>query len=76
MPMITIAEEEHRSLSDRDRDILLALLENPPGPNEALKQAALRYQQIKKDKVDGIFVEETVLPKPPHTLPGESGSCF
>ena len=54
MSMITITEEEHRSLSDRDRDIFLALLDNPPGPNEALKQAALRYQQIKKDKGDGI----------------------
>lgn len=27
-----------RPLSDRDRDMLLAALENPPEPNEALKK--------------------------------------
>lgn len=27
-----------RPLSDRDRDMLLAVLDNPPEPNEALKK--------------------------------------
>ncbi len=38
-------EEELRlPLSDRDRDLFLALLDNPPPPNEALCEAARRYR--------------------------------
>lgn len=33
-----------RTLSNRDRDIFLKMLENPPEPNEALKKAAKRYK--------------------------------
>jgi hypothetical protein len=33
-------EEEAEPLSDRDRDLFLALLDNPPPANEALKKAA------------------------------------
>lgn len=32
-----------RPLSDRDRDMLLAALENPPEPNEALKKLMAQY---------------------------------
>ncbi len=32
-------------LSERDRDIFMAALENPPEPNEALKAAAKRHQE-------------------------------
>jgi uncharacterized protein (DUF1778 family) len=32
-------------LSDRDRDTFLAALENPPEPNENLKNAFLEYQK-------------------------------
>jgi hypothetical protein len=32
-------------LSDRDRDIFINLLENPPPPNEAFKRAAKRYKK-------------------------------
>ena len=32
-------------LSDRDRDIFVNLLLNPPAPNEALKRAAARYKK-------------------------------
>jgi uncharacterized protein (DUF1778 family) len=32
-------------LSNRDRDIFLALLDAPPPPNRALKQAAKRYRK-------------------------------
>lgn len=32
-------------LSDRDRDLLLDMLENPPEPNEALKAAVARFRQ-------------------------------
>ena len=34
---IDLAENEFVILSDRDRDFLMSLLENPPEPNEALK---------------------------------------
>ncbi|MGI8640882.1 MAG: DUF1778 domain-containing protein [Pyrinomonadaceae bacterium] len=43
--------EKHtrRVLSRRDRDIFLAMLENPPEPNEALKKAVKEYKKrIKK----------------------------
>jgi uncharacterized protein (DUF1778 family) len=33
-------------LSDRDRDRFLALLDNPPEPNEALRRAAGRYHEL------------------------------
>ena len=35
---IVFYEESVPPLSDRDRDIFLALLENPPPPNEALRK--------------------------------------
>lgn len=35
------------TLSDRDRDIFLAALENPPGPNKRLQQAFNTYQHRK-----------------------------
>jgi hypothetical protein len=38
-------EEASVPLSDRDRDIFLALLDNPPPPNEAFKKAAARHKQ-------------------------------
>jgi hypothetical protein len=39
-------EEQPRTpLSDRDRDIFLALLDNPPPPNEALRRAAAKYKK-------------------------------
>ncbi|MFL5245091.1 MAG: DUF1778 domain-containing protein [Gemmataceae bacterium] len=47
-----IAEEEIRfyedsvvALSDHDRDLFLALLDNPPKPNKALRRAASRYKK-------------------------------
>ena len=36
-------EETATPLSDRDRDRFLDLLDNPPGPNEALKRAAQKH---------------------------------
>lgn len=38
-------EEASAPLSDQDRDIFLALLDNPPPPNEAFKKAASRHKQ-------------------------------
>ena len=35
-------EESAQPLSDRDRDLFLALLDNPPEPTEALRRAARR----------------------------------
>ena len=32
-------------LSDRDRDAFLALLDNPPPPNEAFRRAAAKYMK-------------------------------
>lgn len=36
-------QERERTLSVRDRDIFLALIDNPPEPNVALRKAAARY---------------------------------
>ncbi|WP_084179190.1 DUF1778 domain-containing protein [Fimbriimonas ginsengisoli] len=33
------------SMSDRDRDVFLAALDNPPAPNKALLRAASRYRE-------------------------------
>lgn len=41
---VIFAEECRTPLSDRDRDLFLALLENPPEPNEALKKAAAEHE--------------------------------
>jgi hypothetical protein len=39
-------EEEFRvPLSDRDRDIFLAMLENPPPANAAFRRAAAKYKR-------------------------------
>ena len=40
-----LATHENLVLSDRDRDIFLSLLENPPEPCEALKAAMQEYQE-------------------------------
>jgi uncharacterized protein (DUF1778 family) len=42
------AHDRHaqRILSDRDRDIFLALLAEDDQPNDALQQAARRYEQL------------------------------
>jgi len=37
---IRFAEETVTTLSNQDRDLFLAMLANPPAPNEALKRAA------------------------------------
>jgi hypothetical protein len=42
---IRFYEETREPLSDRDRDAFLALLENPPPPNEALRRAFARYKK-------------------------------
>ncbi len=35
-----------RPLSERDSIALIEMLENPPAPNEALKQAVARYRKM------------------------------
>lgn len=41
-----VLEHQHvRTLSDRDRDIFLALLDSDTGPNAALRQAAEDYKR-------------------------------
>lgn len=35
-----------RPLSERDSIALIEMLENPPPPNEALKQAVARYKKM------------------------------
>jgi uncharacterized protein (DUF1778 family) len=41
-----VLEHQHvRTLSDRDRDVFLALLDSDAGPNEALRKAAEDYQR-------------------------------
>lgn len=45
-----LEKHQNRILSNRDRDIFLAMIENPPEPNEALKKAVQNYKKraIKK----------------------------
>ncbi len=38
-------EETVSPLSDRDRDLFLSLLDNPPPANDALKRAAATYKK-------------------------------
>ena len=38
-------EQPLAPLSDRDRDAFLALLDNPPPPNEAFRRAAAKYKK-------------------------------
>lgn len=41
-----VLEHQHvRTLSDRDRDLFLALLDSDVGPNEALRKAAEDYKR-------------------------------
>jgi len=44
-----LKENSVRILSDRDRDIFLKMLDEPPEPNEALKKAAEEYKKRIKD---------------------------
>ncbi|MGB3655091.1 MAG: DUF1778 domain-containing protein [Rivularia sp. (in: cyanobacteria)] len=39
-----IESDKKLVLSDKDRDLFLSLMENPPEPNQALKSAMRRYQ--------------------------------
>jgi hypothetical protein len=41
---VRFAEESRHPLSDRDRDLFLALLDNPPPPSESLKKAARKHK--------------------------------
>lgn len=41
---IRFAEESGRPLSDRDRDLFLALLDSPPPATEPLKKAARKHK--------------------------------
>lgn len=45
-----IAQSEMRVLSDRDRDLFLALLDAPAAPNTALLAAAADFKNAVKDK--------------------------
>jgi uncharacterized protein (DUF1778 family) len=45
VPEGEILEEERAPLSDRDRDRFLALLERPPAPTAALREAAATYSR-------------------------------
>jgi Protein of unknown function (DUF1778) len=38
-------EQSLRPLSNRDRDVFLALLDNPPKPNAAFRRAAAKYNR-------------------------------
>ena len=42
---VVFTEEVREPLSDRDRDIFLAMLENPPPPNEALKKLMAKHKK-------------------------------
>jgi len=41
-------EESAAPLSNRDRDLFLALLDNPPPANEALRQAAAQHRNRRR----------------------------
>ena len=42
---IRFYEDSAAPLSDPDRDVFLALLDNPPSPNKALRRAASRFKK-------------------------------
>lgn len=42
---LPLLEDALKPLSDRDRDLFLGLLDNPPAPNDALKSAARAYNE-------------------------------
>src|SRR5439155_1008885 len=44
---VVFTEESRKPLSDRDRDLFLHMLENPPEPNEALKKAIAKHKARK-----------------------------
>lgn len=37
--------QNQRYLTDRDRDVFLAMIDNPPKPNDALRKAAKIYKK-------------------------------
>lgn len=43
-----LREQQVLVLSDRDRDAFLSALDNPPPPNQKLRQAAKYYAQARK----------------------------
>jgi uncharacterized protein (DUF1778 family) len=45
---IRFREEMAAPLSDADRDRFLALLDSPPAPNEALRQASAEYRKSRE----------------------------
>ena len=44
-----VSEQSNLVLSNRDRDLFLDLLDNPPEPGERLKQAAQRHLEADQD---------------------------
>ena len=46
----TLERQAQRRLSDRDRDLFLAMLDRDTQPNEALKNAARRFKRLKVKK--------------------------
>lgn len=40
-----IESDEKLVLTDKDRDLFLSLMENPPEPNQALKSATRRFKE-------------------------------
>lgn len=44
-----IERSETRILTDRDRDIILSLLESPPVPGQALRKAAGQFNNAVRD---------------------------
>ena len=43
-----LEQHQSRKLSNRDRDLFLAMLDNPPEPNEALRKAVRNYKKQNK----------------------------
>ena len=46
----TLASARERTISERDSRLLLDMLANPEGPNEALRRAAKRHREYFGDK--------------------------
>lgn len=44
-----IEDHERLHLSDQDRKVFLAALDNPPEPNQALRRAAQRHRRLTGD---------------------------
>jgi uncharacterized protein (DUF1778 family) len=53
-----LKNKDNLTLSDKDRDLFLKALENPPRPNKRLQKAFITYRKLKKSARENSFVKK------------------